>query len=130
MASEADADGWARVAAAVLARRVQLGLTQEDAAERGGLSATTWRLLENRAQSSYRRLTLAGVERALGWAAGSIAALLDGRDPTEAGHRRDGDGDGDDDADAVVRLRGKVAQLSHDDARAIEALVDRLLADG
>jgi transcriptional regulator with XRE-family HTH domain len=121
------AEAWARVAQAVVRRRVQLGLTQEEAAARARLSATTWRLVENEAQTRYRDLTLAGVERALGWAQGSIDAVLRGDEPTVAETRDPAPPRIDD--DAVVRLRGKVARLSDEDARAVEALVDRLLAD-
>lgn len=123
------ADGWARVAHAVVRRRVHLGLTQEEASGRAGLSATTWRLLENEVQTRYRRLTLAGVERALGWAPGSIDAILAGDEPSVTDDGRGPATATPADDDAIVRLRGKVARLSDEDARAVEMLVDRLLAE-
>jgi transcriptional regulator with XRE-family HTH domain len=66
---------WKRVAAAVRARRHELGINQASVA---GVSASTWSKLENARQSSYKPFVLARVEQALHWSAGTIQAIRDG----------------------------------------------------
>jgi len=56
-------------AAAVRRRRIELGLTQVEAAgrSRGQVSVATWRVLEKGLRSSFRERTVAGVGVALDW---------------------------------------------------------------
>lgn len=75
---------WARVGAAVRAARDAQGLTQAQLGERAGVSAGTIRAIERGQQFAKVTPTLRAVEGALGWAAGSVRALLDGRDVTAA----------------------------------------------
>lgn len=64
----------------VLARRLDLGLSKEEAARRGRLSVKTWTSVEN--GKEVRLTTYVGVEDALDWKRGSVGAVLDGGDPT------------------------------------------------
>jgi transcriptional regulator with XRE-family HTH domain len=64
-------------------RRLELGLTQREAALTAKVSDTTWLTVERGEKVSGR--TLAGVERALRWRMGSAAAVADGREPDETG---------------------------------------------
>jgi transcriptional regulator with XRE-family HTH domain len=68
-------------------RRDELGLTQEEAAARGGPSTATLRLIENAADASYRPKSLRQLEQVLGWAPGSARAILAGGEPELLNHR-------------------------------------------
>jgi transcriptional regulator with XRE-family HTH domain len=74
-------DPLERLGSRVRQRRLELGLTQRDAALAAGISDTTWLAVERGEKTSER--TLVGVERALRWAAGSAEAVMGGADPTE-----------------------------------------------
>lgn len=78
-------DDWEAVAAAVERRRLALGLTQRQAAERGSVAIQTWNLIEGGGRTSYRALTIAGVCRALGWSDDSIDRILRGEEPEIVG---------------------------------------------
>lgn len=80
----ADRD-WERLARHVRERREELGLTQEEVASRGGPSTATLRLIENNAGDSYRQKSLRQLEDALGWARGSVLAILAGEEPALRG---------------------------------------------
>jgi RNA polymerase sigma-70 factor (ECF subfamily) len=73
---QADLDELAR---AVLARRADLGMSQEDVAAAGGPSVATLRLIEGARQSSYRSLTLGALDRALLWRPGHALRILQRR---------------------------------------------------
>lgn len=73
---------WQRLAAYVVRRRAQLGLTQIEAAQRGGLSLDRLQAVEGAKRTSYRPATLVLLERALDWKDGSVDAVLVGREPT------------------------------------------------
>lgn len=64
-----------RAAAAVRRRRLELGWTQEQLAERSGVSAATVRKLEAGAQSHYRALTCTRLCTALGWAPDALGGV-------------------------------------------------------
>lgn len=70
-----------RLAELVKERRRHLGLSVRAAADSGGMARGTWTAVEDgsrkTADSNY-----AGIERALQWAPGSVAAILAGGDPT------------------------------------------------
>lgn len=66
------------LADAVKARRLQLGLTQGDIADRGGPSIVTVRQIEKVTGPPPSDLSLAGLDRALRWEHGSAQAILDG----------------------------------------------------
>lgn len=71
-----------RLARRVRERRAELGLTQQELAGAGGPSTATLRFLENAAPIAYKGKSLRQLEQSLGWAAGSVKALLDGGEPT------------------------------------------------
>lgn len=124
---------WERVRSAVRRRRtIELGIGQQDVAARGGVSLSTVSLVERAAQTSYQRRKLAGVSRGLGWPVDAIERILRGELAVEDdGRVRDvlTSPEASSEDETVVRLRGKVDRLSEEDARTIEALVDRLLAE-
>jgi X-X-X-Leu-X-X-Gly heptad repeat protein len=72
---------WHRLARYVRERRERLGITQEEAATRGGPSTATLRLIENAAQTSYRAKSLRQLEDVLEWAPRSVQDILDGGEP-------------------------------------------------
>jgi transcriptional regulator with XRE-family HTH domain len=71
-----------RLATAARNRRRKLGLTTIAVAVAAGISKDPYAKIE--AGAPVRAATYAKVEPALGWAAGSIRAVLDGGDPTLA----------------------------------------------
>src|SRR5215217_2466137 len=73
---EADEKDWRRVAVFVRVRRAQLG-TQKDVAAKSDLGPIPLINLENVNQLRYRGLTIAAVEKALGWQIGTIQRLLE-----------------------------------------------------
>ena len=75
---------WKRVAEAVRDRRLTLGWTQQDAADRAGVSLATWRLIESAGRDRYQDLTVRGVCRALGWSATTFDDIVAGGDPPTA----------------------------------------------
>lgn len=79
------ADAWKTFGEKVQQRRLELGLTQDEAAERGGVSGTTWRNIEKGNGTSYRALTLSGVCRALGWPPNAYSQILFTDDDVEEG---------------------------------------------
>lgn len=73
-----------RLGAAVLARREELGIRQEDVTARGGGSPSTTTLskLENGIGPAPSRKTIEGLDRGLRWVPGSArGVLLNGADP-------------------------------------------------
>lgn len=68
------------LAETVRARRRDLRLSKEEAARRGGMSVKTWTSVE--IGREVRDTTYVGTEDALKWERGSVAAILDGGDPT------------------------------------------------
>ena len=71
-------EGWTRLGEAVRERRLSLGWTQQEAAERSGVSLATWRLIELGGRERYQELTLRGLIRGLGWPLGSVERLRAG----------------------------------------------------
>lgn len=58
-------------------RRLQLGLTQEQASEAAGVSSETWRQYESgRSPNSPQRRVLTGIDAALGWQPGTCLHTL------------------------------------------------------
>src|SRR5437868_268059 len=78
MAAGKDLD---RLAEFVRERRVDLGMTQEDARAAGGPSTATMRLIEGALQHGYHPATLRDLEKALRWERGSAARILAGGEP-------------------------------------------------
>lgn len=70
-----------RLAQIVKARRVELGLSVRDIAKQAVIDRQTWTNLEAAART-LRTTNWSKVERVLGWGPGSIAAILDGGEPT------------------------------------------------
>ena len=75
------ANDWDRLAGFARERRVELGLTQEDARAAGGPSTATMRLIEGALQRSYQPATLRDLENVLRWGRGSVRKILAGGDP-------------------------------------------------
>lgn len=85
---EAPAGRWRAVADAIVARRLELGLTQAQALARAGgeVSSSTWSLLERAPadKTSYEKKKLRAVAIALDWKPDSIELILAGQLPIEA----------------------------------------------
>lgn len=72
-----------RLAAHVVARRVQLGFPSREAlANHAQLSVRTLADIETGRRSSYHASTIAALEHALGWEVGSVGQVVDGYEPT------------------------------------------------
>ncbi|MGA4726256.1 helix-turn-helix domain-containing protein [Micromonospora taraxaci] len=74
-------DGRARLAEFIKTRRLERGLSTSKAAQAAGIDRATWSTAESGARRTSEH-NWAGIERALGWATGSIAAILNGGNPT------------------------------------------------
>jgi transcriptional regulator with XRE-family HTH domain len=72
---------WKQVGAAAKDRRLALGWTQQEAADRSGLSLATWRLIEIGGRDRYQELTLRGLARGLGWPVDAVERMLGGGAP-------------------------------------------------
>lgn len=68
----------------VLARREELGLSQRDAWKAGGPSGPVWTEIENASGPVPQQRTLAKLDKALQWTAGSARRVLNGGYPTRA----------------------------------------------
>lgn len=76
---------WDRLAERIISRRVELGLkNREQLAAKAEISTRVIGDLEKARRENYDPVTLASIERALEWAAGSIRDVLAGREPTPA----------------------------------------------
>lgn len=76
---------WEQLADSVKNRRKELGLTQTQVAELGGLSVELLRMVENNRTGQRLSAPKArGLERALGWEQGSVSAILAGGSPALA----------------------------------------------
>lgn len=73
---------WDKLGIAVRERRLDLGLTQKDIADRGGPSAPAVRLLENNRSQTLTPRLARKLEHALQWEPGSCDAILAGGEPT------------------------------------------------
>src|SRR5262245_44782522 len=71
------------LARAVRDRRLELGLSLRAAGPAAGMKRVAWAELENGDHRLGQRFW-AGLERALAWAPGSVAAILAGGEPTVA----------------------------------------------
>lgn len=83
--AQATADGapeHRRLAEAVKARRLAVGLSIRAAATQAGIARGTWIALEE-ASRRTANTAYAAIEQTLGWTPGSIAAVLGGGEPTE-----------------------------------------------
>lgn len=76
-----DVDPWQVLATLVRERRLDLGMSQDEAAALAGVSGTTWRSLEVHGRP-VRELSRAGIAKALRWSADSIDQTLAGGEPT------------------------------------------------
>ena len=81
-------EDWAAVAAAINERMSGLGWRQRDLAERSGVSLATVREIQRHSIERRRSpRTLQSLSSALGWPAGHLAAVLDGRMQVEPASR-------------------------------------------
>lgn len=74
---------WQAVAQAVIQRRGELGMTQDELAIASGVSASTVRYIEGATRAGYRWLTLAKLASALEWPAARFTELLAGAGPED-----------------------------------------------
>jgi hypothetical protein len=87
----AEPDDWQRVADAMRARRLNLGIKAEDVVTRSkrhdarGVSLSTYGHLENVDQVSYTERTLRAASLGLGWAPDGITQILKGETPAGTG---------------------------------------------
>ena len=111
---------WAVVAEAMKSRLAELDMTQAELIQRSRLAPMTIReLLYNTAQRRRSDQTLAALSEALGWPAGYLRAVADGRDP--------GDPDaGDPVLTELAALKEAVAAISS----RVDAIEQQLAADG
>lgn len=77
---------WKRLADAIRAARRENDWTQVQLADAAGVSEATVQNLESGAERRNVPTSLPKVERALGWSAGSGAAVLNGDEPTPLKH--------------------------------------------
>ena len=78
-ANAAVSAGIRQLAERVRADRLSAGLTQAQAAARGGCATETWKAAE-KGKKVPREFTMAAIERALGWAPGTASALVRGEE--------------------------------------------------
>jgi transcriptional regulator with XRE-family HTH domain len=76
-----DTTNWQRLAIAIKRRRNELGLTQVDLAAAAKVSHGSIKNLESGEGFNRHPPSLAPVEEALGWAAGSAYAIMRGEEP-------------------------------------------------
>lgn len=68
---------WGALGRAIVSRRIECGYeTREELAEHSGIAARTLGDLETGRKTSYRRSTLARLEQALDWPAGTVDEVL------------------------------------------------------
>ncbi len=80
--SETDDRHWEQLGRELARRRGELGYSQRHFASIAGLSQSKASDLERGvARTKMRQTTLSGTQRALGWASGSIEAVLEGGAP-------------------------------------------------
>lgn len=129
---EGTPEQWERVADAVIARRVELGLSRPAALTRAarGVSESTWGTIERNQGTSYQLTTLAAVCRALDWTPDSITLILNGEQPRELS-------DDEKRQESVDRLRNREdagretvrdIQAVLAEQRSLRAIVESLLA--
>lgn len=81
---DASSEQLQRLGREVRQRRIKLGLTQEEVAERGGPSTTTQTGIERADTPTPSPSTLKKLDKGLGWITGSARALLyQGAEPRE-----------------------------------------------
>lgn len=77
-------DEWIRLGEFVVAARVARGMpTRHDLAEAGGFSTRFLGDIERGRRDNYDPVYIALLEKALGWATGSVKAILAGGEPIE-----------------------------------------------
>lgn len=78
MAQRTDTDNWKRLGNAVRSRRETLGLTQRAAISAAGITEKTWIEVEKGTRGARQPLTLAAIDRALHWPAGTCRQISEG----------------------------------------------------
>lgn len=119
---------WKLLGQTVARRRAELGLSQVEVAHRGPLSLDRVQAIEGAKKSGYRLGTLAALERALEWEAGSIEAVLDGGQPTPI--RQPSPVTAADRTERLLAENERMIRLLNDlserERRAVEALIQTL----
>jgi transcriptional regulator with XRE-family HTH domain len=112
----------------VRARRIELGLTQEEVARDGGLSVATWRLLEQGGRDRYQQLTLSGAARALRWPHDAISRLLEGAALASLATVEDRTPRAGAEQGALSGLTRKWSELTPQEQARVEAFIDGILS--
>lgn len=113
---------WRRLADYVVDARTALGIkTREALAEQVGVSSRVLSDIENARRTNYDRVTIASLERVLGWGTGSVTRILAGGEPLPRAGASSGSN-----ADVVVRMIVEVLQTKISDylkVRTIEGII-------
>ena len=121
-----------RLAKEVASRRRELSLSTSEAARRAGNNRATWAAVE--AGRTPHDFTRAGIERALGWAAGSVDVVLHGGSPAVATPARQAQPDSPPpDSDEWVRVeieRIKGLPISLETKKAVIRAVIDMVVEG
>lgn len=133
---------WEEIGRAVRNQRLHLGWTQQDAADRAGLSLATWRTIEAGGRDLYQELTIRKVCRSFGWPSDAFTVILDGGgapalvDLAQTGSARDAATAAAARSDQPVRparplpigFARKYLALTHTEQAMVEGYLDALLA--
>lgn len=92
-----------RLASAIEDRRSELGLSLREVAQLADITGETLRAVR-KGSNDPSPLTRRGIEKALDWKAGSVAAVLAGGEPTVADRSTSGRGIGDEEEDQFARM--------------------------
>jgi transcriptional regulator with XRE-family HTH domain len=110
-------------------RRADLGLTQSECANMGGISTGVWLKVENNQQSVYRPRTLSAIDRGAAWPRQTARGILDGSiTPAEAlAMPLDGSSS---DAEAIdIRFAALAGKLTDEQRAKVEGYIEALLED-
>ena len=114
----------------IRARRESLGLTRRDVAATTGVSESAVKMLEDggrKERGEWRTVnpsprTLSGVDKALRWAAGSAARVVDGGEPVELPDADGSDAIPQSDFDRLASLAERQMQLAEESAALLREL--------
>lgn len=118
------ARSWNEVGNCIRARRVDLGLTQEEAARAGDVSVATWRLVETGGRDRYQELTMVGVARAMRWPKDAMTRLREGADPDAL----TADAPAEQARQPPVGLARRWSRLTTAEQARVEAFIDGILS--
>jgi len=129
---------WTEIGQLVKARRDQLGLTQQDVANRANermgnqvLSTANLRIIEMAGRGSYRVRTMIGLARALDWPDNAIDLLLEREaDPEDFDKQPTPPAGGAAAIQDEVLLAARIGRLSDEQRAVVLAMIDQLDPEG